>query len=78
MYSSLITDWRKQRDAGALEGLKSARKGRPSKDKATTENARLRKKLAKAEAENATLKELVDAQGKVQARVSRTSEVFTM
>lgn len=74
LYSSLITDWRKQRDAGALEGLKAARKGRPAKDKAAAENARLRKKLAKAEAEIATLKELVDAQGKVQALLRQMSD----
>lgn len=74
LYSSLITDWRKQRDDGALEGLKAAPKGRPASDPAKVENARLRKKLAKAQAEVATLKELVDAQGKVQALLRQMSD----
>lgn len=74
LYSSLITDWRKQRDAGALEGLKSARKGRPPKDKTAVEAARLREKLARAQAEIATLKELVDAQGKAAALLRQMSD----
>ncbi len=74
LYSSLITDWRKQRDDGALEGLKAARKGRPPGDPAKAENTRLRKKLAKAQAEVATLKELVDAQGKAAALLRQMSQ----
>ena len=32
LYSSLITEWRKQRDAGALRGLTDAKRGRKAKD----------------------------------------------
>lgn len=74
LYSSLITDWRKQRDAGALEGLKAARKGRKPKDRGKAETARLRAKLQDAEAEIATLKELVDAQGKAAALLRQMSD----
>lgn len=63
-----------QRDAGALEGPKSARRGRPRKDRTKAENEALRDKLAKLEAENATLKELVDAQGKAQALLRQMSD----
>ncbi len=74
LYSSLISEWRKQSDDGALEGLKAARKGRPPGDAVKSENVRLRKKLVKAQAEVATLKELVDAQGKVQALLRQMSD----
>lgn len=74
LYSSLITEWRKQRDAGAMEGLKAARKGRPPGDAAKAENARLRKRNEVLRAEIATLKELVDAQGKVQALLRQMSD----
>ena len=74
LYSSLISEWRKQAEAGALEGLKAARQGRPPKDKTKADNARLRKKLAAAEEEIATLKELVDAQGKAAALLRQMSD----
>ncbi len=74
LYSSLISEWRKQRDDGALEGLKAARKGRPPGDAVKSENARLRKRNDKLLEEIATLKELVDAQGKVQALLRQMSD----
>lgn len=74
LYSSLISEWRKQRDAGALEGLKAARTGRPPKDQAKAEAVRLREQLAAAEAEIATLRELVDAQGKAAALLRQMSD----
>lgn len=51
LYSSLISEWRKQRDAGVLAGKKPGEKvGRPSAEQAeiarlTRENARLSKRL---------------------------------
>ena len=57
-----------------MEGLKAARTGRPPRDKAQAEAARLREKLATAEAEIATLKELVDAQGKAAALLRQMSD----
>ncbi len=41
LYTSLISEWRKQRDRGALEALGKSR-GRPPVDPADRENARLR------------------------------------
>jgi transposase-like protein len=46
LYSSLISEWRKQRDEGALEGLRDRKPGRPKKDRTTAELARLRARLA--------------------------------
>ncbi|MGP5484827.1 IS3-like element ISAar46 family transposase, partial [Brachybacterium alimentarium] len=44
LYSSLITEWRRLRDAGVLEGKSAGQSvGRPSKDQA--EIARLRREL---------------------------------
>lgn len=67
LYSSLISEWRKQRDAGALEGLRDGKAGRPRKDPAKAELARLRARVSSLEAELSTANELVEAQGKVSA-----------
>src|SRR3954451_18464288 len=58
LYSSTLTDWRRQRDAGAFEALKPQRRGpRPEVthpaadlDQLRRENARLRQRLEHAEA----------------------------
>lgn len=67
LYSSLITQWRQQRDQGALEGLTDRKAGRPPKDRTRAELARLRERVALLEAELGTANELIDAQGKVSA-----------
>ena len=50
LYSSLITEWRRARDAGALAGLKQPR-GRPAADPRDAQIARLRKEKAQLEQE---------------------------
>jgi transposase len=59
LYSSTLTDWRRQRDAGAFEALKPLRRGpkpvlaQPADadlDQLRRENARLRQRLEHAEA----------------------------
>jgi len=72
LYSSLISAWRDQRDQGALEAMKRKRPG-PKTDPVRAENARLRDRVAELEAELATAEELIDAQGKVSALLSRHS-----
>ncbi len=67
LYSSLISEWRKQRDVGALEGLRDGKAGRPKKDPAKAELARLRSRVAALEQDLGTAKELIEAQGKVSA-----------
>jgi transposase-like protein len=73
LYSSLISEWRKQRDDGALEGLSQRPRGRPAKDRTTLENTRLRERVAELEARLETLDELVDAQGKAFALLQQMS-----
>jgi transposase len=71
LYSSLITDWRRQHRQGLLKAaLGRSDAGRPSlQDNARlrAENERLRTKLAQAEA-------IIDVQGKVHALLEEISK----
>ncbi len=74
LYSSIITDWRRQHREGTLvvsEGRASAGgrqvPTRPEIDKLRAENERLKRKLARAEA-------IIEVQGKVQALLEELSE----
>ena len=55
LYSSLLTAWRRQRDAGALEGLRSKKRGPKAKavdprvKRLERENVRLKRQLEQAE-----------------------------
>jgi transposase len=66
LYTSLISEWRKQRDKGALEALGKA-KGRPPADPVERENARLREKVATLESELDTSRRVIEVQGKLSA-----------
>lgn len=66
LYSSLISTWRNQRDAGALEGLRDRKPG-PKADPARGEIARLRGENVRLTERLATAEELIDAQGKAFA-----------
>ena len=50
LYSSLISEWRKQRDQGALQALAGA-PGRPPNDTREQEVARLRRENARLQAD---------------------------
>ncbi len=74
LYSSLVTDWRRQHREGTLvvtEGRASeGGRGAPSRNEVArlrAENERLKKKLAKAEA-------IIEVQGKVQALLEELSK----
>ncbi len=67
LYSSLISEWRNQRDAGALEGLADKPAGRPKKDRTKADLAKARAELERLRGELATARELIEAQGKVSA-----------
>ncbi len=66
LYSSLLSDWRKQRDAGILEGLNPKKRGpKPNPEarenaRLTKENARLRRELDQAQTIIAVQKKLGD------------------
>jgi len=63
LYSSHISTWRRQRDAGEL-GRKRGRKGA---DPLETENAELRRRAERAEAELAKARKVIEVQGNVSA-----------
>lgn len=67
LYSSLVSEWRKQRDEGALEALRDKPKGRKPKDKTRAELARLRTENERLRSDLETANELIEAQGKVSA-----------
>lgn len=73
LYSSLISEWRRQRDEGALEGLRDRKPGRPKKDRTKAELARLRAENERLVAELDTAHELIEAQGKVSALLGEMS-----
>lgn len=72
LYSSLISEWRKQRERGALEAMSGRRPGRKS-DPVAAENVRLRQRVSKLEGDLATATELIEAQGKVSALLQQIS-----
>lgn len=73
LYSSLVTDWRRQHREGSLTvtpGRAEGGRGGPSRTELArlrADNDRLRKKLAKAEA-------IIEVQGKVQALLEELSK----
>ena len=73
LYSSLISEWRRQRDEGALEGLRDGKAGRPKKDRTKAELARLRAENDELRSELGTANELIEAQGKVSALLQNLS-----
>ena len=73
LYSSLICEWRKQRDAGLLEGKNPADAvGRPSP--AQAEIAKLKAQLRRAEADRDMARTALDIMGKAHALLEQISE----
>lgn len=73
LYSSQMTEWRKLRDAGVLEGKRPGETiGKPSKDQA--EIARLRRQLESTERRLETSEEALLIMGKLQALLENASE----
>src|SRR5690242_13357383 len=66
LYSSLISEWRKQRDQGALQALASA-PGRPPNDTREQAVARLRRENARLQADLAKAHKVIEVQGKLSA-----------
>lgn len=73
LYSSLISEWRRQRDAGLLEGKSPGETvGRPTAVQA--ENARLKAQLRRAEQKLATTEMALAIMGKAHALLEQISE----
>jgi transposase len=73
LYASHLTAWRKQRDAGALEAL-DRRRGRKPVDRRDAENAALRRRLERAEAELEKARKVIEVQGNVSALLGELLE----
>jgi transposase len=69
LYSSLITEWRRARDAGAP----ARAPGRPAADPRDAQIARLQKEKAKLEQELAKARFVADVQSKLQALLETIS-----
>jgi transposase len=66
LYTSLISEWRKQRDRGALQALGTP-SGRPPADPVERENARLRRRVEQLESELGKARKVIEVQGKLSA-----------
>jgi transposase len=66
LYTSLISEWRKQRDHGALQALGTT-PGRPAADPRDQEVARLRRENARLQADLAKAHKVIEVQGKLSA-----------
>jgi transposase-like protein len=73
LYSSLLSKWRKQRDAGALQALERPR-GRPKPNPLEAENARLRRRAERAEVELSKARRVIEVQGNVSALLGELLE----
>ena len=66
LYSSLLSEWRKQRDKGALDAL-ATKPGRQPLDPVERENVRLRQRVGRLEDELGTARRVIEVQGKLSA-----------
>jgi transposase-like protein len=73
LYSSHLVEWRRARDAGALEALQRPR-GRKPPSPLEAENAALRHRAERAEAELAKAKRVIEVQGNVSALLGELLE----
>ena len=72
LYTSLISEWRKQRDRGALEGL-SAAKGRPPVDARDRQIEQLQAERDKMAEELERTRRVVQVQSKLSALLEELS-----
>ena len=73
LYSSLLSEWRKQREAGSLEALERPR-GRKPAGRRDAEIAGLRRRAERAEAELEKARRVIEVQGNVSALLGELLE----
>ena len=73
LYSSILSEWRKQREAGSLEALARPR-GRKAAHPLEAENATLRRRAERAEAELEKARKVIEVQGNVSALLGQLLE----
>jgi transposase len=67
LYTSHLTSWRKQQDAGALAGLEPRKRGPSGPSPEQVELRAVRARLERAEVELATARRVIEVQGNVSA-----------
>jgi transposase-like protein len=73
LYTSLIAEWRKQRDRGALAALSATRGPKPA-DPVAREAERLRVENARLQGELDTARKVIDVQGELSALLQQLSQ----
>jgi len=73
LYTSLVSEWRKQRDRGALAALSVSRGPKPV-DAAARENERLRAENERLQAELDTARKVARVQGELSALLEQLSQ----
>ncbi len=73
LYSSLLSEWRKQRDAGSLQALSRPR-GRKPPNPLEAENAKLLRRAERAETELQKARKVIEVQGNVSALLGELLE----
>jgi len=73
LYSSLLSEWRKQRDAGSLQALGRPR-GRKPADPRDAQIAGLRRRAQRAETELEKARRVIEVQGNVSALLGQLLE----
>jgi transposase-like protein len=73
LYSSLLTEWRRARDSGALQALERPR-GRPKADPRDAQMAALRRRAERAEAELEKARRVIEVQANVSALLGELLE----
>lgn len=73
LYSSHLTEWRKQREGGALAGLAAKKRGPKSRrNPLADENAQLKRELERMKVELTKANTVIDVQRKVAALLGET------
>ena len=73
LYSSLLSEWRKQRDAGSLKAL-DRRRGRKAADPRDARIATLERRVERAEGELSKARRVIEVQGNVSALLGELLE----
>jgi transposase len=66
LYTSLLSEWRKQRDRGAIDAL-AGKPGRPPHDPTERENTKLRHRVERLEGDLVRARSVIEIQGKTSA-----------
>ena len=67
LYSSLLTEWRRARESGALVALAPKRRGPRGPSREQVENLKLRRALERTQADLETARRVIEVQGNVSA-----------